>query len=205
MQLTLERLAELRRRLEEARGYTGALAWWAEEHGEELLEMVLDLDRRLAYYEPDMYVKRCSACHGRGRREYPDTSTWRGGGYAGQAITVDICDRCWGTGDEGRPGTDLRSLIAECRNLMTEQRRLQHLRRLTNDALDAAEAAGIEDAVNWGDLSCVEAALVLTDEGRSYYRVMIEEASPDAYHLGVYVRNWLAKHGWTDVEVLTEW
>lgn len=32
---------------------------------------------------------------------------------------------------------------------MTEQqRRLQHLRRLANDALDAAEAAGIEDAVN---------------------------------------------------------
>lgn len=92
-----------------------------------------------------------------------------------------------------------------CRNLMTEQQRLQHLRRLANDALDAAEAAGIEDAVNWGDLSCVEAALVLTDEGRSYYRVMIEEASPDAYKLGVYVRDWLAKRGWTDVEVLTEW
>ena len=92
-----------------------------------------------------------------------------------------------------------------CRNLMTEQQRLQHLRRLANDALDAAEAAGIEDAVNWGDLSCVEAALVLTDEGRSYYRVMIEEASPDAYKLGVYVRDWLAKRGWTDVEGLTEW
>ena len=111
--MTSERLEELRRRLEEARGYTGALAGWAEEYGEELLEMVADLDRRLAYYEPDMYVKRCSACHGRGRREYPDTSTWRGGGYAGQAITVDICDRCWGTGDEGRPGTDLRALIAD--------------------------------------------------------------------------------------------
>ena len=51
--------------------------------------------------------------------------------------------------------------------LQEHQRRLQHLRRLTNDALDAAEAAGIEDAVNWGDLSCVDAALVLTDEGRS--------------------------------------
>ena len=87
----------------------------------------------------------------------------------------------------------------------TEQQRLQHLRRLTNEALHAAEAAGIADAVNWGDLSCVEAALVLTDEGRSYYRVMIEEASPDAYKLGVYVRDWLAKRGWTDVEVLTEW
>jgi hypothetical protein len=115
MQLTPERLAELRRRLEEAHGDMGALARWAEEHGDELLETVLDLDRRLAYYEPDMYVKRCSACHGRGRRVYPDTSTWRGGGYAGQAFAVGICDRCWGTGDEGQPGTDLRALIADLR------------------------------------------------------------------------------------------
>lgn len=106
-----DRVYELRRRLEEAHGDMGALARWAEEHGDELLETVLDLDRRLAYYEPEMYVKRCSACHGRGRRVYPDTSTWRGGGYAGQAFAVGICDRCWGTGDEGQPGTDLRALF----------------------------------------------------------------------------------------------
>lgn len=76
-----------------------------------LLERILDLEHRLIYYEPDMYVQRCTVCHGRGRREYPDTSTWRGGGYAGQAITTDICDKCWGTGDEGRPGTDLRAMV----------------------------------------------------------------------------------------------
>ena len=91
------------------------------------------------------------------------------------------------------------------RNLMTEQQRLQHLRRLANEALDAAEVAGIEDAVNWGNLSCVEAALVLTDEGRSSYWVIIEGASPDAYNLVTYVEDWLAKRGWTDVVVLTEW
>ena len=87
----------------------------------------------------------------------------------------------------------------------TEQQRLQHLRRLTNEALHAAEAAGIADAVNWGDLSCVEAALVLTDEGSRYYWVIIEEAPPDAHNLVTYVEDWLAKRGWTDVVVLTEW
>ena len=109
--MTPDRVYELRRRLEDAHGDTAALARWADEYGEELLDALLELDRRLAYYEPEMYVLRCTACHGRGRREYPDTSTWRRGGYAGQAITVDICDRCWGTGDEGRPGTNLRELV----------------------------------------------------------------------------------------------
>ena len=77
---------------------------------EKLYQRTRELEHRLAYYEPDMYIKRCTQCDGRGRIEYPDTSTWRRGGCAGQAITIDVCDRCWGTGDEAKPGTDLRQL-----------------------------------------------------------------------------------------------
>ena len=126
------------------------------------------------------------------------------GGGGGRRSSIRFGRVYWAGQQAGSPMDEAH--CPSCWNLMTEQqRRLQHLRQLANDALDAADAAGIEDAVNWGDLSCVEAALGQTDEGRRYYRVMIEEASPDAYKLAVYVRDWLAKRGWTDVEVLTEW
>jgi len=44
----------------------------------------------------------CKACGGSGTRAYGSTSTWRGGA-GGQMITSDVCDRCWGSGQEGRP------------------------------------------------------------------------------------------------------
>lgn len=51
----------------------------------------------------------CASCGGSGQRAYGSTSTWRGRG-GGQSITQDVCDRCWGTGDERRHGADLREL-----------------------------------------------------------------------------------------------
>jgi len=53
----------------------------------------------------------CTACHGRGSRVYSSTSTWRGG-MGGAAMSVDVCDRCWGSGNQDRPWTDLRKLQA---------------------------------------------------------------------------------------------
>jgi len=44
----------------------------------------------------------CPACGGRGKRMYGSTATWRGG-FAGQAITVDVCDKCWGSGSKSKP------------------------------------------------------------------------------------------------------
>lgn len=44
----------------------------------------------------------CSRCDGAGRKCYPDTSTWHGGA-GGQMITYDVCNKCWGSGDEKRP------------------------------------------------------------------------------------------------------
>lgn len=51
----------------------------------------------------------CRLCNGAGSRMYSNTSTWRGG-IGGQALTADVCDNCWGSGDEKRPWVNLRSL-----------------------------------------------------------------------------------------------
>lgn len=51
----------------------------------------------------------CSRCDGAGVRVYADSSTWRRK-PAGQALTTDVCDACWGTGDANRKGADLRRL-----------------------------------------------------------------------------------------------
>lgn len=53
----------------------------------------------------------CPKCHGAGVRSYGSTSTWHGG-MGGCAITKDVCDTCWGSGDEHRHGEDLRALYA---------------------------------------------------------------------------------------------
>jgi hypothetical protein len=51
---------------------------------------------------------RCSRCNGSGRRVYGSTATWRGGA-GGQTATEDVCDRCWGSGDESNKGPNLRA------------------------------------------------------------------------------------------------
>jgi hypothetical protein len=53
----------------------------------------------------------CQRCHGSGVRLYGSTSTWQGGA-GGAEMTTDVCDQCWGTGDERRKGADLRELMA---------------------------------------------------------------------------------------------
>jgi DnaJ-class molecular chaperone len=39
----------------------------------------------------------CEMCSGSGIQTYGNTSTWRHG-IGGQAMTPDVCDRCWGSG-----------------------------------------------------------------------------------------------------------
>jgi len=47
-------------------------------------------------------IRVCTRCGGYGERAYPSTSTYRGG-IGGQMITQDVCDKCWGSGDEAKP------------------------------------------------------------------------------------------------------
>ena len=52
----------------------------------------------------------CSKCGGKGLRMYPNTATYRDapGIVSGQAFTEDVCDKCWGSGNENNPGENLR-------------------------------------------------------------------------------------------------
>ncbi len=52
----------------------------------------------------------CEACQGSGKKTYANTTTWRGG-IGGQALTSDVCDECWGSGDIENKGADLRELF----------------------------------------------------------------------------------------------
>lgn len=81
-------------------------------------------------------MSQCSRCSGAGVRAYGDTSTWRRG-MGGQSVTEDVCDRCWGTGHEDRPGPNLRKVEEEIRTLssraaMAEQERDKALIALRN-------------------------------------------------------------------------
>ena len=55
-------------------------------------------------------VRLCKRCLGIGLYEYFNTATYNTGPgvVSGRAMTWDTCDVCWGTGDEGKPGPDLR-------------------------------------------------------------------------------------------------
>jgi hypothetical protein len=57
----------------------------------------------------------CTRCHGTGRIAYGSGSTWRGG-IGGSTITPDVCNRCWGTGDEHNHGENLKKLYARLRS-----------------------------------------------------------------------------------------
>jgi DnaJ-class molecular chaperone len=54
--------------------------------------------------------EECKACFGRGNRLYANTSTWHYT-WGGSAMTPDVCDECWGSGDINNPGEDLRKKI----------------------------------------------------------------------------------------------
>ncbi len=51
----------------------------------------------------------CPVCEGSGIRTYGNTTTYMSG-IGGQAMTIGVCDECWGSGDLSKPGTDLRKL-----------------------------------------------------------------------------------------------
>ena len=54
----------------------------------------------------------CDTCVGMGVRSYSSTAGWAGG-VGGSMMTMGTCDACWGSGDAGLPGVDLRRLTAE--------------------------------------------------------------------------------------------
>lgn len=64
----------------------------------------------------------------------------------------------------------------------------------------------VKDAINWGNLHCVEACYVLDEEGKERYQLRIEECDPGAGELKRYIIKSLAPHYKDDeFEVITEW
>lgn len=61
----------------------------------------------------------CLVCDGAGMKYYGNTSSWRGG-MGGAAMTWDVCDGCWGTGDRFRHGCDLKRLRLEEQHRISE-------------------------------------------------------------------------------------
>ena len=62
------------------------------------------------------------------------------------------------------------------------------------------------EAVNWADLQCVEAQSVVNQDGRTWCRVVIEEAGPEGCSgFRQFIRDELGAAGFPDVEVETAW
>jgi RecJ-like exonuclease len=63
----------------------------------------------------------CPACGGSGVKSYTNTTTWHGG-IGGQQCTSDVCDDCWGSGKQNKPGVDLRKLFSKLRTLSEDKK-----------------------------------------------------------------------------------
>ena len=79
----------------------------------------LEKDTRERFLSWRRIEEPCKKCGGSGERGYPNTTTWVGG-CGGQAITSDVCDVCWGTGDTYRKGANLRDIKARIASLESD-------------------------------------------------------------------------------------
>jgi hypothetical protein len=78
----------------------------------------------------------------------------------------------------------------------------------TNAILAGLDKSKIGDPVNWGDLRCTAVEKVETFAGdvtTIEWRVLVEEASPDACQFRALVAEGLARRGYPFVTVVTEW
>jgi len=87
-----------------------------------------------------------------------------------------------------------------------EKQRLRALERMTDEILDelVVSDAKLDGAINWGDLGCVEAQLIITAEAAPHYTVVIEEADPYNEELHSYVFDRLLPE-FGAVHIRTEW
>jgi len=75
----------------------------SEEH-ERLLE-----DARIEFLRLRGVETPCERCKGMGTRLYSSGATWRTG-MSTRKFTYDLCDECWGTGDDNKHSLDLKIL-----------------------------------------------------------------------------------------------
>jgi hypothetical protein len=81
----------------------------------------------------------------------------------------------------------------------------QQIKSIVNDLIAEAKTT-LEDfsgeAINWGDLSCIEVIDRGTDRP---YQVLIEEASPDSVEFQQWIQEQVFERFNIEVEVKTEW
>lgn len=95
-----------------------------------------------------MRVRRCSGCEATGRKCYPNTSGWFGG-VGGCAITQDLCDTCWGSGDEEYPFRNLREMTERYEARVSQATFDSFLQKLNFQGPHMrAEVQGVVDVLN---------------------------------------------------------
>lgn len=84
---------------------------------------------------------------------------------------------------------------------------LQEVQTTVNDFLKTLNPKDFSDnAINWGDLSCVEVYRCEDLNGKTSYTVLIEEAEPCNYgSFKAAIHDYLYKIYKVDFEVRTEW
>lgn len=80
----------------------------------------------------------------------------------------------------------------------------EDLMQAVEHILERIPVGSIPGAINWADLHCTDIELVFNGD-HTRVCVTIEEATPDAYKLSKYVSGELAKLGYENIEVKTEW
>ena len=101
-------------------------------------EYYQDFQGRLAEWRGVEVAELCKKCGGLGQAGYSDTSTWHGG-MGGQAMTSDVCDKCWGSGIAKRPGADLRAMGARIKAAEARAERLAAIVRAMVRDIRASE------------------------------------------------------------------
>lgn len=115
--------------------------------------------------------QKCQTCQGQGWKWYGSTATWRGG-IGGQAMTQDVCDDCWGSGDRDYPGYDIREAEAKHRTSVRQEanehlaRRLGAGLRLEQGQLELAEELEKWSRKRKATREFVNLASILADELR---------------------------------------
>lgn len=84
---------------------------------------------------------------------------------------------------------------------------LRNLRELVSTLCDDAFGAGVQGAINWADLECVEASFCININGELGYRVLIEEAAPEEIALHEFILQGLEAYGFdvTRLTIETAW
>jgi hypothetical protein len=82
---------------------------------------------------------------------------------------------------------------------------LNRLHAAVDNIIEKMNPADWHGAINWGDLGCAEALVGVNEDRQLIYRVVVEEAAPGEDAFCRHIEQELARRGWGNVSVSTEW